>query len=1203
MMKKLLCLIGILFFTLGCLDTNSSKGDDIARLFGLSGGKTSGSKQVLKLSIQGELKDGAGKPMSYKLMSTGQGINSAADVRQATTSRVRFIDYSLEPGVLTGLFIIQNEADETSIDKYSLYWGDETQKSFLAGFTKTGKKIQFGLTKVKKSAYAQKFFLYAEGKKSPEAALLESNLIQDTAAGTITGKDGKFELVLIAGQKTDVNIQDPLTNLASFSVDLTSIDSLEKMQALEKSIAEKGFTDGFLALYVKVAGSLSMSGQIFVIGASDPSNTGSTTDTSTAETPIDLNSVVTTAQADNPEPPSTFTIQANIVGLTGTGLVLQNNGTDNLPVSADGSITFPKSYASGSTYSVTILTQPTNQTCTLTGSTGVLTTNAVVVANCASNQNDITAFSFVSPAVTGTISGTTISLAVPFGTNVTSLVPTFSTTGASVNVGGVAQTSGITAGNFTSPQNYTVTAADGTTKVYTVSVTIGPNSAKDITAFNFVSPAVTGTIIGTTISLTVPFGTNVTSLVPTFSTTGASVNVGGVAQTSGITAGNFTSPLNYTVTAADGTTKVYTVSVTIGPDNAKDITAFSFVSPAVTGTISETNITVSVPYNTTVTSLVATFILSGGSVTIGGTPQVSGTTVNNFTSPLTYRVTAGDGSTKDYTVTVTVSTNNPPIATGVVITGTVSLGQTLTGSFSFSDPDGHSAGTHTYQWYRCTDNSSVGTCASISGATSTAYTVSTADDNKYIRFGVTPRDQHGLSGTLVYSNATILLDCLQPTLSNNLLRITQLDSGSATFSWTAATDTVTPQSNLQYILYYSENPAMNTVAEIEANGIPVGDYTTNILSKQVTGLVSNKVYYFTVIVQDSAGFKTAYKVHKDFTYTNMVAYYPMNANTLAGDISGTGNNGTIEGSVTQTTDKDGNANSAYNFNGTNGVIVIANNPSLALTPANGYTIMAWIKPVAISGINGIVSKYHSASANGYVFRLNSGKLDLDQIITGSTVSVDTWYHVAATRTGSTIVLYIDGVATTASGTILAVETNTDPLRIGQDYSTDIITPRYFNGSIDDVRVYNKALTQAEVQNISGKKYTFSDNQVPAGWESSGNASWFVTPTDCSTVTGVSAPCLRSGVISDSQTTSISATITVTNGAISFHRKVVSELNYDKCEFKLDGVAQTGEPVSGVVDQYYSFPTSNGSHTVEWRYYKDGSNATAPDACFIDNISY
>ena len=82
------------------------------------------------------------------------------------------------------------------------------------------------------------------------------------------------------------------------------------------------------------------------------------------------------------------------------------------------------------------------------------------------------------------------------------------------------------------------------------------STAKDITAFSFTNPAATGVINGTDIAVTVPFGTNVTALVPTITHSGVSISPNsGVAQ-------NFTSPVTYTVTAADGTTKDYTVTVT-----------------------------------------------------------------------------------------------------------------------------------------------------------------------------------------------------------------------------------------------------------------------------------------------------------------------------------------------------------------------------------------------------------------------------------------------------------------------------------------------------------------------------------------------------------------------------------------------------------------------------------------------------------------
>jgi len=92
-----------------------------------------------------------------------------------------------------------------------------------------------------------------------------------------------------------------------------------------------------------------------------------------------------------------------------------------------------------------------------------------------------------------------------------------------------------------------------------------PSSVKAITVFSLNGVFGTITETGKTIAVTMPFGTDVTSMVATFTTTGASVKVGSTVQISGTTANNFTSPVVYTVTAANATRQDYTVTVTVSP--------------------------------------------------------------------------------------------------------------------------------------------------------------------------------------------------------------------------------------------------------------------------------------------------------------------------------------------------------------------------------------------------------------------------------------------------------------------------------------------------------------------------------------------------------------------------------------------------------------------------------------------------------------
>ena len=96
---------------------------------------------------------------------------------------------------------------------------------------------------------------------------------------------------------------------------------------------------------------------------------------------------------------------------------------------------------------------------------------------------------------------------------------------------------------------------------------------KAITAFSFASPAATGEISGTDITITVPVATDVTALVASFTHTGASINIGGVAQVSGVTANDFTSAVTYTVVATDATEQDYTVTVTVSQVTVAQIAA------------------------------------------------------------------------------------------------------------------------------------------------------------------------------------------------------------------------------------------------------------------------------------------------------------------------------------------------------------------------------------------------------------------------------------------------------------------------------------------------------------------------------------------------------------------------------------------------------------------------------------------------------
>ncbi|HON19074.1 MAG TPA: DUF5018 domain-containing protein, partial [Salinivirgaceae bacterium] len=181
------------------------------------------------------------------------------------------------------------------------------------------------------------------------------------------------------------------------------------------------------------------------------------------------------------------------------------------------------------------------------------------------NQANITSFSLPQQTGAATINNNdkTISIEVLYGTDVTSLVPTFTLSyGATASVNGVQQISGVSAVDFTNPVVYHVVAENGVDFAdWTVTVTISTSASSEAEIVSFDIPGQIGQSVinsaNATVSVTMPYGTNLTALVPTITiSVGATIiPASGVAQ-------NFTSPVQYTVTAQNGTQKVWTVNVT-----------------------------------------------------------------------------------------------------------------------------------------------------------------------------------------------------------------------------------------------------------------------------------------------------------------------------------------------------------------------------------------------------------------------------------------------------------------------------------------------------------------------------------------------------------------------------------------------------------------------------------------------------------------
>jgi hypothetical protein len=365
-------------------------------------------------------------------------------------------------------------------------------------------------------------------------------------------------------------------------------------------------------------------------------------------------------------------------------------------------------------------------------------TVTVLVEN--TTDKKITGFYFTEPAAVGVIDegSHAISVKVPFGTDLSALTPTITYLGFSITPpagplpAGPQRANPFTdpGRNFSSPVSYTVTAEDGSTQPYTVRVTPGWNTAKEITAFSFPGVGVMETVIGAVpgvdgkipISVTVSPNTNLGSLSPSITHTGKTVSPGPGTRS------DFTRPVTYTVTAEDGSTKEYLVSVHASYDSSAVITSFVFKSvPAgvesiqAAGSIDQDmrEITVELPRSvgSIPTSLRPTITYIGASITPPAGPPPAGPQAANpftdsardFTGSVSYTVTAADSTTREYTVTVklapqtlglTVSfqgISDPNLITADFNQGTGLL--TLTIHNDTSTPQNPSGYKAPYEWY------------------------------------------------------------------------------------------------------------------------------------------------------------------------------------------------------------------------------------------------------------------------------------------------------------------------------------------------------------------------------------------------------------------------------------------------------------------------------------------------------------------------
>ena len=194
---------------------------------------------------------------------------------------------------------------------------------------------------------------------------------------------------------------------------------------------------------------------------------------------------------------------------------------------------------------------------------------------------------------------------------------------------------------------------------------------------------------------------------------------------------------------------------------------------------------------------------------------------------------------------------------------------------------------------------------------------------------------------------------------------------------------------------------------------------------------------------------------------NLVSYYKLDENTgnTANDSKG-GNNGTISGAIWG----QGISGSCLVFNGTTGAVKVPS--KLNLNPVYGITMMAWAKTT-----NYATTKiFQKGDYDGHGLGLGNwggwgcqirlvGNIAQGLSWGGGLPILNQWYHLAMTYDGAELKLYVNGQLRNSMAVTGLLYVNSRDLAIGSDDGTQ----KFFNGSIDECKFFNRALDQTEIQ--------------------------------------------------------------------------------------------------------------------------------------------
>lgn len=304
------------------------------------------------------------------------------------------------------------------------------------------------------------------------------------------------------------------------------------------------------------------------------------------------------------------------------------------------------------------------------------------------------------------------------------------------------------------------------------------------------------------------------------------------------------------------------------------------------------------------------------------------------------------------------------------------------------------------------------------------------------------------------------------------------------------------------------------IAPVSSSGSPPTQGAPLLVSSLGTNTTDEDLTCYNQSTSDPESDKVTNVYHwykNDTSLTSLLMPFDTNSGTTAKDYSGNGNTGTV---TSATWASDGRIGGCYSFDGTSSYVTVADASSL---DGDGLwteiTVEHWIYLAADQTGSRTISKMSTSSeakrsyqigfqtttpANRLYGAVIIGSNSYQEAAYATALSTGVWYHVALTyKSGDTVRLYLNGVQVAALGTLTGnIQASPDkPLYIGRRFET---TGTFFNGKIDDVRLYPSALSSSQIyQHYVESKDGLSSNSTVVAAETSLGDVWKceVTPND------------------------------------------------------------------------------------------------------------